>query len=189
MTQEEKAKRYDEALELARDYHKANIIGKTPQDNMMLEDIFPELVKSEDELTWLKKYIEEEAYSLSTDIRDDEDRIKLKNMQKALAWLEKQKPVEHSSEDENYNGEDYGIDGLWHAQKILEETLGKVDGYQTDDGILEHKCAIAAVNKLYEQKPAWSEEDEEMFELTISLLNCNLGCRKWLKSLKERMGG
>ena len=60
--------------------------------------------------------------------------------------------------DENYDGEDYGIDGLWHAQKILEKTLGKVDGYQTDDGILSHKCAITAVNKLYKQKPAWNEK-------------------------------
>lgn len=57
-------------------------------------------------------------------------------------------------------GEDYGIDGLYHAIRILEDTLGKVDGYQTDDGILEHKCAINAVKELYEQKPAWSEKDE-----------------------------
>lgn len=51
---------------------------------------FPELKESEDELTWLTKFIEEEAYSLSMDIRDNEDRIKLKNLQKSLAWLEKQ---------------------------------------------------------------------------------------------------
>lgn len=55
--------------------------------------------------------------------------------------------------DEEYNGEDYGIDSLFHAQRILEKTLGKVDGYQTDDGILAHQCAISAVKKLYEQKP------------------------------------
>lgn len=67
-------------------------------------------------------------------------------------------------EDEEYNGEDYGIDGLWNAQRILEKTLGKVDGYQSDDGILEHKCAISAVKKLYEQKHAWSEEDERMLK-------------------------
>lgn len=54
--------------------------------------------------------------------------------------------------EEEYDEEDYGIDALWHAQRILEKTLGKVDGYQSDDGILEHKCAISAVKKLYEQK-------------------------------------
>ena len=56
-------------------------------------------------------------------------------------------------EDEEYNGEDYGIDSLFHAQRILEKTLGSVGGYQTDDGILAHQCAISAVKKLYEQKP------------------------------------
>lgn len=59
-----------------------------------------------------------------------------------------------SEEDEEYNGEDYGIDGLWHAMNILERTLGKVDGYQTDDGFLSHQCAITAIKKLYEQKSA-----------------------------------
>lgn len=63
--------------------------------------------------------------------------------------------------DEEINGEDYGIDGLWHAQRILEKTLGEVEDYQSDDGILDHKAAITAVKKLYKQKPAeWSEEDE-----------------------------
>ena len=62
---------------------------------------------------------------------------------------------------EEVNGEDYGIYSLWHAVRILEDTLGKVDGYQSDDGILEHKAAITAVKNLKEQKPVeWSEDDE-----------------------------
>ena len=97
-------------------------------------------------------------------------------------------------EDEEYNGEDYGIDSLYHAQRILEKTLGKVDGYQTDDGILEHKCAITAVKKLYEHKPTnWSEEDERVYRgihnLIYSTPHCN--SRKefsdWLESLKNRI--
>lgn len=52
------------------------------------EIIFPKL--KEGELTWLTRYIEEKVYSLSMDIRDDEDRIKLKNLKKSLNWLEKQ---------------------------------------------------------------------------------------------------
>ena len=59
-----------------------------------LQPFFPELDESEDELTWLTKFIEEEAHSLSMDIRDNEDRIKLKNLQKSLAWLEKQKAMD-----------------------------------------------------------------------------------------------
>ena len=96
---------------------------------------------------------------------------------------------------EQVNDEDYGIDGLWHAQKILEKTLGKVDGYQSDDGILEHKCAIAAVNKICKQKPAWSEEDEDNlryselhFKTFLSNTYYDTFCN-WLKSLKVRLGG
>ena len=54
--------------------------------------------------------------------------------------------------------EDYGIDGLYAALDILQKTLGKVEGYQTDDGIIEHKCAISAVKELYEQKPMYNLE-------------------------------
>ena len=79
-------------------------------------------------------------------------------------------------EDEEYNDEDYGIDGLWHAKNILEKTLGKVDGYQTDDGILDHKCAISAVNKLYKEdakiKNRWKPIDEHIH---------------WLKFVIKRM--
>ena len=42
-------KAYKEALERARDYYKANIkLGKA-DENLVLEDIFPELKESEDE--------------------------------------------------------------------------------------------------------------------------------------------
>ena len=75
-------------------------------------------------------------------------------------------------EDEEYNGEDYGIDSLYHAQRILEKTLGKVEGYQTDDGILSHQCAITAVKKLYEQKPTeWSQEAEKQGEQKTVVTN------------------
>lgn len=111
------------------------------EQKMKIESIFPELKESEES-------------------KDEKIRKVLINMFKGydiqrvgdftdkeiIAWLEKQ-PIEE------VNGEDYGIDSLWHAQRILEKTLGMVDGYQTDDGVLEHKAAITAVKKLYEQKP------------------------------------
>ena len=99
--------------------------------------------------------------------------------------------------EEEFNGEDYGIDSLWHAQNILESTLNKVEGYQSDDGILEHKCAITAVKKLYKQKPAWSKEDERMFKSALWHVknSCGNGGKNsgefevynWLKSLKDRV--
>lgn len=89
--------KYNEALERARELSKT-ITGAN------YEYIFPELKEDEDELTWLKKYISEEAYYLSMDIRDCEDRLKLQKLQKSLDWLEKQgeqKPVEWSEYDEH----------------------------------------------------------------------------------------
>lgn len=118
--------------------------------------------------------------------------------QKAAEWSENvEKKKLGKIEDEEYNGEDYGIDDLWHAMNILEKTLGKVDGYQTDDGILEHKCAITAVKKLYEQKPTWSQEDREYMESLLDIINgtpsltpSEVECHKdWLKNLKQRIGG
>lgn len=47
------------------------------------------------------------------------------------------------------NEEDYGIDGLWHAINILEKTIGTVEGYQSDDGVLEHQIAIDTIKKIY----------------------------------------
>ena len=85
-------KKYNEALERAKNFHSHMVSDGI---RYTVEEIFPELKMNEDELTWLTKYIEEEVYSLSIDIRDDEDRIKLKKLQKALAWLEKQKPVDN----------------------------------------------------------------------------------------------
>lgn len=81
-------RKYKDALDRARECMKDGAISQNTIDYLC--NIFPELKESEDELTWLTKYIEEEAYNLSIDIRDDEDRIKLKKLQKAFAWLEKQ---------------------------------------------------------------------------------------------------
>ena len=118
-----------------------------------------------------------------------------KELQKIHVIDEKASPT-YSEEDEEYNGEDYGIDSLYHAQRILEKTLGQVDGYQSDDGILDHKCAISAVKKLYKNKPKeWSEEDESMYTRTIGILGkCYMGELptkvedelKWLKSFRPQ---
>ena len=100
--------------------------------------------------------------------------------------------------------QDYGIDGLYAAIDILTKTLGEVGGYQSDDGILAHKCSISAVKGLSKQKPAeWSEEDEYTLGETIQHLeeliridkakHCSVDVQyyqrdiDWLKSLKDRV--
>ena len=95
------------------------------------------------------------------------------NLNKALeketpeSWSEflneqgEQKPVEE------VNGEDYGIDGLYAAMDILNKTLGQVEGYQSDDGILEHKAAMTAVKKLYKQNQ-WKPTIEQIMALEVA---------------------
>ena len=215
MTIEEKAKAYDEAINVAR----SKI--KNDKNHILYEeditDIFHELKEKESEderirkaliqnlkerfgtkgtmggildmprvLAWLEKQDKEE-YALKS-CKDEDVRKFAQYIEKQakayefnlpnrgydiyafakdiLVWLERQD--EQKPEIEEINGEDYGIDGLWHAQRILERTLGSVEGYQSDDGILDHKAAITAVKKLYEQKPAeWSKKDEKIWKELI----------------------
>ena len=78
-------KKYNEALARAKEIH-----HNEAEKRKDMEFIFHELKEPENELTWLTNYISSEAYNLSMDIRDYEDSIKLKNLRKALTWLEKQ---------------------------------------------------------------------------------------------------
>lgn len=153
---------------------------------------FPELAESDDER--IRKaiidFLWEEKIFLQDVNSSVENNPKYRFVMDAINWLEKQgkqKPIEV------VNGEDYGIDSLWHAQRILEKTLGEVEGYQTDDGLLEHKAAITAVKKLREQEPAWSDEDEERYLSCLPKLGTgnieqpDTINTMWLKSLKNRV--
>ena len=139
--------------------------------------------------------------------KEQRDLLFQKMHEAGYEWDEEEKKLKET-DNEEVNGEDYGIDGLWHAQRILEKTLGSVDGYQTDDGILSHQCAITAVKKLYEQKPKrmisaeakealydkpdWSEKDENVLEdIEEAIINYWHGDTQdilldWLKSLKDK---
>lgn len=87
--------KYDELIERLR---KAKYDDNVCDERFccVIDGLIRELKESEDDLTWLTKYIEEEAYSLSMDIRDNEDRVKLKNLKRSLAWLEKQGELKSS---------------------------------------------------------------------------------------------
>ena len=135
--------KYKEALTLVESIYP----DLSHEHQMEAEAFFPELKESEDELTWLTKYIEEEAYSLSMDIRDNEDRIKLKNFKRSLAWLEKQGEL---------------IDKLvkyreWLISKTEQWTERKNDKTNSNAG--EH-CCIGAANALISAR----DEFEEIFD-------------------------
>jgi hypothetical protein len=80
-----------------------------------------------------------------------------------LSWLDSQKkpscPIQsqnvvqsggtHTEEAElpEMDGDEIS-EGLGIAEMILEKTLGKVDGFQSDDGVMEHQMAIDAVKQV-----------------------------------------
>ena len=147
-----------------------------------------------------KRFITDSFYSLTEqdkiDIhpatKEQRDTLFAKMKEAGYEWDADKKELRKLEEE--VNGEDYGIDSLWHAQNILERTLGKVEGYQTDDGILDHKCAITAIKKLYAQKHArWSKEDEKkLLEIKCLIGNYRSGNDEyelcsWIDKFKDRV--
>ena len=118
---------------------------------------------SKDEMHWW----ESKGFKPAT--KEQRDLLFQKMHEAGYEWDADSKEL-NKFEEEEYNGEDYGIDSLYHAQRILEKTLGKVDGYQTDDGILSHQCAITAVKKLYEHKSTECIKFNNEFENQVSHL-------------------
>lgn len=162
MTQEEKAKAYDEALKRAKELYVPAKRENSPAW-ASYEYIFPQLAESEDEKIrkWIINFIEVRL----PDAAEFEPEYRA-----ALAWLEKQKEQKpnveicpHSIKSKSYKENGYPIEdcdyGLEIAEDILEKTLGKVQGYQSDDGIREHQTAIEAVkDAMKEQKPIkWTD--------------------------------
>lgn len=142
--------KYNEALERASKLKVQNPFDTVGQ---MVEHIFPELKESEDE---------RKRKAILTGLIDCRDAPDLGwsnfggiNIDECISWLEKQ-----GEKVTNINGEDYGIDGLYHAIRILEKTVGRVTGYQSDDGILEHRAAINAIKELYEKQGENKPTDE-----------------------------
>lgn len=123
------------------------------------EKYFPELQENKDDriVRCLLNYFNHVRYN-GLDLKGtDVDEV--------IAWLEKQ-----GEKVTNINGEDCDIDGLYHAIKILERTVGRVTGYQSDDGILSHKAAINAVKELYKKQgmiePKTLDADKVTFGVT-----------------------
>lgn len=75
-----------EVLQLMRDLY-PTLKG---EEKERAERLFPELKESEDEVAWLIKFIQEEIDCLRFDLRGYDDRTKLENLRRSLAWLERQ---------------------------------------------------------------------------------------------------
>ena len=132
--------KYEQALRRAKKLLEDMDKGDYFASNGDVENIFPELnPESEDER--IRKEIIDFLGLPHPQFVGKRDH------EKWIAWLEKQ-----GEKVTNINGEDYSIDGLYHAIRILERTIGRVTGYQSDDGILSHEAAIDAVKELYKKQ-------------------------------------
>ncbi len=144
--------KYDELIERLR---KAKYDDNVCDERFccVIDEIAPELKENEDELTWLTKYIEEEAYSLSMDIRDNEDRVKLENLKRSLAWLEKQ-----GQTFTKRDVDDAFVEGMAFAKNELEKQ-GEKDRFIKEEiecikGYRENAIKkLEELEKQCEQKP------------------------------------
>jgi hypothetical protein len=165
--------KYKEALERARQVME----GKTGFIRKEVEEVFPELKESEDERI-RRELIAFLKENLETGRADE--TWSLSGLKKWISWLEKQ-------------GEQLPV-GFYYVNSEGKKFYS--DAFKYGDVILH-------VEKQGEQKPAWSEEDEERITNTLSVLSVQVcwdgatGEKKnpyqkeidWLKSLQQRIGG
>ncbi len=174
MIQEEKAKRYDKALERAKSFFKRWENVEAANSSLVLEevkDIFPELQESEDErirkrlIAMCQDYIE--CYAL--------DQYNLDGYKEALAWLEKQGCQKSVDKEYTFKSIPRLLDMIeptnrvkFYCRKLIESL--QTEGYATDAKIVGdclkqmngEKVAMATMD---EQKPDWTEEDRIRKEL------------------------
>lgn len=146
MTQEEKAKAYDEALEKAKAHINNKGIGDTVD---LCKHLFPELRESEDER--MMKNIRLALLS----VEDAFWRTHGLTAKEAISYLEKQKEQKHPN----------GCFTCDEYKKGYEE--GRRNGFTAG-----YNKAMKEVEQK-EQKPAWSEEDERMLSRCIKSIECS----------------
>lgn len=180
-------KKYNEALERAKYYQKEN-------GSAVISAIFPELKESEDEKTRKAiisalNYLERE---LSWDAVGDVDILD------AYAWLEKQgeqKLIMNVPPREV-------ILSIWDLGNEWKElTKGSISTeYGTQLNYIQkhwHESEYYLREKQGEQNHTWSEEDEKMLYDAIGAVGAadyytyddKVEIERWLKSLKQRIGG
>ena len=184
MSIEQKAKAYDEALELARKIHSGEGVDAAAGWST-LETIFPQLCESEDERIRkeLLSFIEsvQHSYLCANDRRE-----------KWIAYLEKQKYYRMKPVYDNQDSFESALEKAW--KDYNDSGARTVDGCEDDYVECAHAKGfregyLFGIEKQKKQKPAWSEEDEKMLDNICSHLYATPEKRdkmqKWLKSLRH----
>lgn len=170
--------KYKEVLELARDYYKTNSKLNKADENVILEDIFPELAESED------KRVREDILAF---VKREGQHIDKYKWHKWIAWLEKQGKQKPTTIDIDKMVDDYANNKERGNEEFGKPVSCMIRAYR--QGL---KDAIGKVVL----KPTWSEEDEKNLDITIAYLKdakefkkTAEDCIDWFKSLKQRIGG
>lgn len=177
MTQEEKAKRYDKALERAREYKKHGYM----MINVALDNIFPELKESDDErirkallelfsnvnkkdfrgiptekiIDWLERQSKETRWKPSKEEMEEDDvrrrstiqvleyarsldsynQYGKKDIDKNIAWLEKQVPIDIKKVEPKFHEGDWTVSNLdGNARQISEVHSDEHNSYYVING-------------------------------------------------------
>ena len=177
MTQEEKAKAYDEALERARKLYESynRLVLSTDE----IERIFPELAESEDER------IREEMIRYFTEMKKGGSAAL--PYDDCIAYLKKQKEQKSADEAEKFfdSVESYN-QGFVAGQKKMKEDTEK--GFGISEHSLDYLAGRYAGYAAAKQE--WSEEDENgMFSDIIMAIRAYYKCERedlvdYVKSLR-----
>ena len=190
---EQKAKAYDEALEIAKDLHDNHALGMLFIYETC-EQIFPQLKESEDE-----RVVRDLVNFLKSPFVNE--NITDEKVTPWIAWLKKQSKKKPTQEVEPAPIFRIG-DILKRKGKDYTFRVDRIQGgyYHCD----RNHGAFFPIEeqgnwKLVEQKSAWSKEDELRAKYTIYFLDTAKkhyastvkldACIDWLKSIKERMKG
>ena len=202
MTQEKKARRYDEVIEMAKSwYTDAQIDFKKS-----LESLFPEL-KEELKSEVIRKAI---GYAIGQSTHSDDTLINGVSSEEALAWLEKQgeqKPTDEEMKELLKTEYEKGrADAITEMQKPAwseddENRINRLIAYFEDKESFTAEDDVVYANWLkslkdrVQPKQEWSEEEEKIINGITNYLCSHDSCRldgfdKWydfLKFLKDRV--
>lgn len=154
MTIEEKAKRYDEAIEKAKYYYDE---GKTLEyANDIVSNIFPELKESEDE------NIRKEIIDIIKSQKEQQCHIDSTIYDKMLTWLEKQGEQKISffkfkADDWYVSKVDGKIHNIYHSVDKVEPKFKVGDWVMNKDGSAFSNGSITARVQRIEEHKVWLE--------------------------------
>ncbi len=188
MTQEEKAKAYDEALKYAMIYYK----NGNEDMKMMMKTCFPFLIEESEDEKIRKEIIEyirdqQSSFISAPDCRDKYEEEENNKYNSWIAWLEKQ------GKEDSFIQQAYE-QGYTEGKRIERKHWIEKQNFSEDYNSIDPQFG-----KPIEQNPAeWSEGDENVKDIILSQLRSDnfsgvLGksllkeTESWLESLKYRV--